>query len=251
MKLPWGEKKEKGESWPVANAQAIERLGEGMVSVKDVIAPGAIEVDFNFLKIGNRYFRSLFVAGYPRFVTANWLAPLINFDHSLDVAMYIYPVEGKTVLDDLRRKIAEMEAEMQTDLQRGRIANASTQAKLEDAKKLQEQLVKGAEQFFQFGLYVTIPADSLEELNHTTKQVTATLGSLMIVAKQAALQMEQAFKATVPTCVDRLMITRNMDTTSLATTFPFTSSELTANEGIMYGINEHNESLIIFDRFSL
>lgn len=251
MKLPWGEKKEKGESWPVANAQAIERLGEGMVSVKDVIAPGAIEVDFNFLKIGNRYFRSLFVAGYPRFVTANWLAPLINFDHSLDVAMYIYPVEGKTVLDDLRRKIAEMEAEMQTDLQRGRIANASTQAKLEDAKKLQEQLVKGAEQFFQFGLYVTIPADSLEELNHTTKQVTATLGSLMIVAKQAALQMEQAFKETVPTCVDRLMITRNMDTTSLATTFPFTSSELTANEGIMYGINEHNESLIIFDRFSL
>jgi type IV secretory pathway VirB4 component len=130
------------------------------------------------------------------------------------------PIEGRSVLDDLRRKIAEMEAETQTDLQRGRIANASTQAKLEDAKKLQEQLVKGSEQFFQFGLYVTIPAESLEELNHVSKQVTATLGSLMIVAKQAALQMEQAFKATVPTCVDRLMITRNMDTTSLATTFP-------------------------------
>ncbi|MFH1840533.1 MAG: ATP-binding protein, partial [Candidatus Shapirobacteria bacterium] len=236
---------------PVVNAKAIERFGQGMVSVKDIIAPGAIEVDFNFLKIGNKYFRTLFVAGYPRFVTANWLAPLINFDHSLDVAMYIYPIEGKSVLDDLRRKIAEMEAETQTDLQRGRIVNAGTQAKLEDAKKLQEQLVKGSEQFFQFGLYITIPAESLEELNQVSKQVTATLGSLMIVAKQAALQMEQAFKATVPTCVDRLMITRNMDTTSLATTFPFTSSELTANEGIMYGINEHNESLIIFDRFSL
>jgi type IV secretory pathway VirB4 component len=251
MKLPFWRQKEGEESLPVANPTAVARFGKGLVSVKDIIAPGAIEVDFNFLKIGNKYFRTLFVAGYPRFVTANWLAPLINFDHSLDVAMYIYPVEGKTVLDDLRRKIAEMEAEMQTDAQRGRIANAGTQAKLEDAKKMQEQLVKGAEQFFQFGLYVTIPADSLEELNHASKQVTATLGSLMMVAKQAALQMEQAFKATVPTCVDRLMITRNMDTTSLATTFPFTSSELTANEGIMYGINEHNESLIIFDRFSL
>lgn len=106
MKLPFWRQKEGEESLPVANPTAVARFGKGLVSVKDIIAPGAIEVDFNFLKIGNKYFRTLFVAGYPRFVTANWLAPLINFDHSLDVAMYIYPVEGKTVLDDLRRKIA-------------------------------------------------------------------------------------------------------------------------------------------------
>jgi len=222
-----------------------------MVSVQDIIAPSAIEVDFDYLKIGNKYFRTLFIAGYPRFVSANWLAPLINFDHSLEVAMYIYPIEGKGVLDNLRRKIAEMEAEIQTDVERGRLINPGTQAKLEDARSLQEQLVKGAERFFQFGLYITIPADSLEELNKVTKEVTSTLGSLLIIAKHATLQMEDGFKSTVPTCIDKLMITRNMDTTSLATTFPFTSSELTANEGVLYGINEHNDSLIIFDRFSL
>jgi len=229
----------------------VAKLGQGMLSVKDIIAPAAIEVDFDYLKIGNRYFRTLFVAGYPRFVSANWLGPLINFDHSLDVSMFIYPIEGKGVLDDLRRKIAEMEAEIQIDVERGRVLNPATVAKLEDAKKLQSQLVKGSERFFQFSLYITIPADNLEELNHTTKQVSSLLGSLMIIAKNATLQMEEALKATIPTSIDRLMITRNMDTTSLATTFPFTSSELTANEGILYGINEHNESLVIFDRFNL
>jgi len=229
----------------------ITQLAKGMVSVQDVVAPSAIEVEFNHLKIGNRYFRTLFVAGYPRFVSANWLAPLINFDHSLDVSMYVYPVEGKSVLDDLRRKIAEMEAEIQTDVKHGKIVDPSTQAKLEDARSLQEQLVKGAERFFQFGLYITIPADTPQELNQVSKEVESTLGSLLIVSKHATLQMEDGFKATIPACVDRLMITRNMDTTSLATTFPFTSSELTANEGIMYGINEHNDSLVIFDRFTL
>ena len=128
---------------------------------------------------------------------------------------------------------------------------SATQAKLEDALALQEQLVKGAEHFFQFGLYVTIPADSLKELNETTKEIESTLGSLLIITKHAALQMEEGLKTTLPTGVDHLKVTRNMDTTSLATTFPFTSSELTANEGILYGINERNGSLVIFDRFNL
>lgn len=229
----------------------IENLEKGLVSVQDIIAPGAIEVDFNHLKIGNKYFRTLFIAGYPRFVSANWLSPLINFDHSLDIAMYIYPIEGKGVLDELRRKIAEMEAELQITAEKGRLPDPATVAKLEDARQLQEQLVRGAERFFQFGLYITIPADSLEELNQISKQVIATLGSLMIISKHATLQMEEGFKTTIPTCIDKLMITRNMDTTSLATTFPFTTSELTANEGIMYGINEHNGSLVVFDRFTL
>ena len=251
MKIPFLKKGKQPEPIQQPTPSPQKELGQGMVDVKDLIAPPAIEVDFNHLKIGNRYFRTLFVAGYPRFVSANWLAPLINFDHSMQISMYIYPVEGKSVLDNLRRKTAEMEAEIQTDLERGRIINPSTQAKLEDARSLQQQLVRGAERFFQFGLYVTIPAKSLEELDKVTKEVISTLGSLLIVAKQATLQMEDGLKTTIPTCIDKLMITRNMDTTSLATTFPFTSSELTANEGIMYGINEHNDSLIIFDRFTL
>lgn len=231
--------------------EGVEKFSQGLLSVKDVIAPGAIEVDFNHIKIGSKYFRTLFVAGYPRFVSPNWLGPLINFDHSLEIAMYIYPVEAKGVLDELRRKITEMEAELQITAEKGRLPDPATLAKLEDARKLQEELVKGAERFFQFGLYITIPADSLEELEQISKQVVSTLGSLLIISKYATLQMEEGFKTTIPTCLDKLMITRNMDTTSLATTFPFTSSELTSNEGILYGINQHNGSLVVFDRFTL
>lgn len=227
-----------------------DQFSRGMTSVKDIIAPGALEVDFNHLKIGNFYFRTLFVSGYPRFVNANWLAPLINYEHSLNIAMYIYPIEGKDIMDDLRRKIGEMEAEVQSDVERGRIAQISTKVKLEDAKTLEEQLAKGSEHFFQFGLYITISAPSLDELNQVTQGVQSTLGSLLIITKAASLQMEAAFKTTLPQAHDRLMITRNMDTTSLATTFPLTSSELTQNQGILYGINQHNGSLIILDRFS-
>ncbi len=226
-------------------------LKQGTLGLEDLIAPKSFEVDFDFIKIGEVYLRTLFVSGYPRFVNAGWLEPVINFDHSMDISFYIYPVEGKSVLDDLRRKIAEMEAEISTDIQRGRVVNPSTQAKLEDALVLQEQLVKGSERFFEFSFYITIPAATLEELNQVTRQIESTLGSLLIVGKKATLDMENGFLSTIPAGVDRLSITRNMDTTSLATTFPFTSAELSSDTGILYGINPQNESFIIFDRFSL
>lgn len=216
-----------------------------------MIAPQSIVLDFNTLRINNYFFRSFFTAINRRFVDSNWLGPLINFDHSLNISMFVYPVESKSTLDDLRRKIAEMEAEISTDMQRGRVVDPGTQAKLEDALSLQDQLVKGIERFFQFSLYLTIPAESASELETVSKQVTSTMSSLLVASHPTLLQQSEGFKTTIPTCVDHLMITRNMDTTSLATTFPFTSSELTSNEGILYGINEHNGSLIIFDRFTL
>jgi len=224
---------------------------EGLVSVKDIIAPSALEVDFDHVRIDSKYYRTCFVAGYPRFVGLNWLSTLINFDASLKVSMYIYPTDGKEILDDLRRKIAEMEAEISTDIQRGRVVNPSTQAKLEDALNLQTDLVKGEERFFQFGLYVTIEAPTKDELNRITKNLEAALGALMIISKKATLQMEEGFISTLPLCSDRIGVSRNMDTTSLATTFPFVSSDLSDDKGIMFGINEHNGSLVIFDRFSM
>ncbi|MEK7581639.1 MAG: ATP-binding protein [Patescibacteria group bacterium] len=230
--------------------QWASTLSKGIVSVKDIIAPPAIEIDFDYIKIGSTYWRTLFVVGYPRYVQANWLSPLINFEHTLEISMFQYPVEAKGVLDDLKRKITEMEATISSDIQHGHVLDPSVQAALEDAQVLQEELVKGQERFFQFGLYVSIPAESLEELNTISKQVESTMGALLLVPKHATLQMEEAFKTTLPQATDHLYITRNMDTTSLATTFPFISSSLTQSTGIMYGINEHNGSLVIFDRFS-
>jgi type IV secretory pathway VirB4 component len=235
---------------PVLSRAALMAPGSGL-GILDVIAPQAMEVDFDYVKINGVFFRTLFIAGYPRFVAPGWLEPIINFDSSLDISFYLYPVEGKSVLDDLRRKIAEMEAEISTDLERGKIVDPSTQAKLEDARSLQEQLVKGAERFFEFSFYITIPASTLEELNQLTRQVESTLGALLIVAKHATLDQEAGFLSSAPFGTDRLAITRNMDTTSLATTFPLTSAELSSDTGVLYGTNSENESFIIFDRFSL
>lgn len=248
-------KTDKSVSSPTTEAKPAvgeaKQFVEGLVSIQDIIAPSAIEVDFNHIRIDNKYYRTCFVAGYPRFVGLNWLSSLINFDASLKISMFIYPTDGKEILDDLRRKIAEMEAELSTDIQRGRIVNPATQAKLEDALNLQADLVKGEERFFQFGLYMTLSAKTKEELDASTKNLESGLGALMIISKKASLQMEEGFMTTLPICSDRLNITRNMDTTSLASTFPFVSSDLSDDKGIMFGINEHNGSLVIFDRFSM
>ncbi len=233
------------------NQQKLEEFSRGLVTIQDIIAPEAIEVDFTYQKINSTYTRSLFVAGYPRSVPANWLSPLINYPNKLNVSMFIFPVDAKEVLDNLKRKITEMEAEITSDIRAGKISNINTEVKLEDARYIREELAKGSEKFFQFGLYVTIQADSLDELERITKNIQSTLGALMIVSKKTTLQMGEGFKNTLPMGKDNLLITRNMDTTSLATTFPFTSSELTMETGILYGINEHNDSLVIFDRFKM
>ncbi len=231
--------------------EAANTLGRGMVGVNDVIAPPGIEINFDYIKMGNTYHRTLFVTGYPRFVGANWLAPLINFDHSLDISFFYYPTQTKGVLDDLRRKIAEMEATIASDMQAGRVLDPAISTALEDAHELQEQLATGIERFFQFSFYIKIPASTIEDLDYITKQVESVCGSLLLITKHANLQQEPGFQSTLPYASDKLFVIRNMDTTSLATTFPFTSSELTANEGVLYGINEHNGSLVIFDRFTL
>ena len=257
--LPFFKKKQADPAQPTTPAQtqdqrAMEKIQEfsrGLVTIQDIIAPEAIEIDFTFQKINSTYTRTLFIAGYPRSVPANWLSPLINFPQQLNISMFVFPVDSAEILDNLKRKITEMEAEIQSDLRSGKISNINTEIKLEDARFIREELAKGSERFFQFGLYVTIQAETKEELDRITKAIQSSLGSLLIVSKKATLQMDEGFKTTLPMGSDKLMVTRNMDTTSLATTFPFTSSELTMETGIVYGINEHNDSLVIFDRFKM
>ncbi len=229
----------------------IAAYREGNMDVSNIIAPNRIDIDFDYIKINDVYLRTLFISGYPRFVAPGWLEQIINFNSSLDISFFIYPVKGKDVLDDLMRKIAEMQAEISTDLERGKVVNPSTTAKLEDAERMQEELVKGIEHVYQFSFYVTIRAADEEQLNHITRQVESTLGSILLTAKHATLDMESGFLSTSPTGLDRLSITRNMDTTSLATMFPLTSAELSSDTGVLYGINSQNGSFIIFDRFSL
>ncbi len=163
---------------------AEKKLAKGIPSVRDIIAPSAIEVDFNHVKIGDKYFRTLFISGYPRFVGANWLEPIINFDHTITISMFYYPMNARNVLDDLRRKIAEMEATINISREKGKVVDPAVQAALGDAKSLQEQLVKGIERFFHFSFYVTISADTIDELNQVTYEVESTLGSLSLISKK-------------------------------------------------------------------
>lgn len=246
-----GKKNNKGAKGNVKKESVGVILKDGIVSIKDIIAPSYIEVDFNHIKVDEKYFRSMFISGYPRYVSPNWLAPLISFDHPMYISMFIYPTESGKILKDLRRKIAEMEATIETDIKAGKVVDPTVQVSLDDALTLQAELAQGSERFFQFAFYLTIPADSEKELDRFTKEIESTLSSLLLVAKTSTLEMEEGFKSTLPMFQDKLKVWRNMDTTSLATMFPFSTASLTANEGILYGVNQHDGSLIIFDRFTL
>lgn len=241
----------KAASIPAQSQSVAGVFAKGSVSVKDIVAPSFVDVDFTNLKIDSRFYRTLYVVGYPRYVSANWLYSLITFDHPLFISMFVYPTESKEILDDLKRKIAQMQATIEADIKSGKVVDPTVQVQLDDALTLQAELAKGAERFFQFGLYVTIPSDTKEELDSLTKEVDSTLASLLIIAKTAILEQEEGFKSCLPLFVDKIKVWRNMDTTSLSMTFPFSTASLTRNEGILYGVNQHDGSLIIFDRFTL
>ncbi|MBI2032057.1 MAG: ATP-binding protein [Candidatus Levybacteria bacterium] len=226
-------------------------FNKSRTGITDIIAPPSVEVDFGHIRVGEHFFKTFFVIGYPRFVSPNWLEPLIDFDSTMNISMFCYPASSPDVLSDLRRKIAEMEATIAVQLEQGLEADPNVKASLEDALAVQEELAKGIERFFQFSLYITLVAGDLPTLDQNARNLKTLLSSILILAKPATLQMEDGFKSTSPMAIDSLYITRNMDTTSLASTFPFTSATLTQDKGVLYGINQLNGSLVIFDRYSM
>ncbi|OGH12346.1 MAG: hypothetical protein A2776_02540 [Candidatus Levybacteria bacterium RIFCSPHIGHO2_01_FULL_40_10] len=231
-------------------SKAYTALKQGSVSIVDIISPASVEVDFKNIRVGDKFFRTFFVVDYPREVSPNWLSILIDYKETMNISMFCYPIESKDVLTNLRRKISEMEATLQSDAEQGMQSDPKITASLEDAIALREELARGLERFFQFGLYVTLAADTVEQLDTKTKEMSSLLASNLLVMKPATLQMEDGYKTTLPIGVDKLFITRNMDTTSLASTFPFTSYEISHPNGILYGVNTINNSLAIVDRFS-
>lgn len=231
--------------------EAVDQFSQAIVDVKDIIAPPAIEIDFNHMLIGGKYFRTFFATGFPRWVSANWLSPLINFERPLTISSFYYPVDSALILSRLKRKIAELQASLNIDVEAGKIPDPNIKITLKDAEDLQQAIASGNEKFFHFALYITIRATTLQELEKISRNVESTLSALGVITKIASLQQEHGFVTGMPLGLDKIYLTRNMDTTSLATTFPFVSSELTMDRGILYGINKHNKSLIIFDRFQM
>ena len=245
---------------PVALAQAQQQreqqevaaaFQKGITALRDFIAPSSLEFNSSFFQLGTRLARTYYVYGYPRQLYTGWLSALVNLDEVIDLTMYIYPVESQVVLDNLRKKVTQLEAGIQIDNEKGRVRDPQKQAAIQDAEEMRDKLQVGEERFFRFGLYFTLYANSVEELEFVSHKVESLLGQQLIFSKPASSQQEQAFNSVIPQFTDQLQIRRNMSTGAISTSFPFTSADLSQDGGILYGINMHNSGLVIFDRFSL
>jgi type IV secretory pathway VirB4 component len=239
-------------------AQTTERVvleektyRRGIISIRDLIAPTSFEVNPNHIRLGAKFLRTVFVITYPRYISVGWFSPIINLNSTFDIAMYFYPVKTSLVLKQLKNKAGNLEAQIASDAEKGAARDPLRETALRDIEYLRDALTQGTEKFFQFCLYVTLYADSLEELDKLTDTVEDIFGSRLIYSKRVYFQAEQGFNSTLPLNRDELVVAFNMNSSPIASSFPFVSSELTSDEGILYGINRHNNSLILFDRFSL
>ncbi|MEI6228497.1 MAG: DUF87 domain-containing protein [Candidatus Saccharibacteria bacterium] len=224
---------------------------KGVTTLRDLIAPSSLEIHSSHFRLGNKYGRTLYIYGYPREIYTGWLSSLINVDEVLDVSMFIYPVDSQVVLENLRKKVTQLEASTSINSEKGKIRDPGIESAMADAEELRDQLQVGAEKFFRFGLYVTLYADSLDELSFVQHKIETLFGQQMLFSKVASSQQEQGLNSTIPQMSDQLQIRRNMNTGAISTSFPFTSADLTQDSGVLYGINMHNNGLVIFDRFTL
>ncbi len=237
------------ETKQLLEAERVYRAG--VVSVRDLIAPASFKVESSMIQLGAKFVRTHFVVTYPRYIAVGWFAPIINLNVPLDIAMFFYPVPSKIILKQLKNKVGSVEAQIMADAEKGAPRDPMRETALRDIEKLRDDLTQGTEKFFQFALYVTVYANSRDELNNVSDKLESLFGSKLVFSKRAIFQSEQGFNSTVPLGVDQLLITFNMNSSPCASSFPFMSADLTSDEGILYGINRHNNSLIIFDRFSL
>ena len=233
------------------DAEIQKAFETGITTLRDLISPSSIEIHSSYFRLGTKYGRTMYVYGYPRSLYTGWLSSIINIDEVVDVSMYIYPVDTTVVMKNLSKKVTQLEANLSINSEKGKIRDPELEAAISDAEELRDQLQLGAERFFRFGLYITIYADSLDELQFVQHKIENIFGQQMIFSKVASSQQEQGMNSTMPQCTDQLQIRRNMNTGAISTSFPFTSADLTQEKGILYGINMHNNGLVIFDRFSL
>jgi len=232
-------------------AEVAAAFQKGITALRDFIAPSSIDFKGTYFQLGTRYARTYYVYGYPRQIYTGWLSGLVNLDEIIDISIYVYPVESQVVLENLRKKVTQLEAGLQLDAEKGRVRDPAKQAAILDAEQMRDKLQVGEERFFRFGLYFTIYGGSEEELEFISHKVESMLGQQLVYSKPATSQQEQGLNSVAPQMTDQLQIRRNMSTGAISTSFPFTSADLSQENGILYGINMHNSGLVIFDRFSL
>ena len=255
MKFPslFPQKKTGAPSAPISKEDKVvmDQFEKGVSSLRDLIAPSGFKVKTKSLEIDGKFATTIYVTTYPRYLDTNWFASIVNFDVEFDVAMFIYPQDSATILKELRKRITQVSTSITMQQEQGKVRDPQLETAYQDIEELRDRLVQGTERFYQYGLYITVYANTEEELDDILSQVEVLLEGRLIYAKPALFQMEQAFTSTLPLGHDNLAVNTNMNTSPLSTSFPFVSSDLTSNTGVLYGINLHNSSLVLFDRFSL
>jgi type IV secretory pathway VirB4 component len=223
----------------------------GVLELKDIIAPSALKVTPKEINLGEKILRSFFVISYPRFLTEEWFSPIINMDKIFDVSIFVHPIETSKVLRQFQRKVAEVQSQISVREEKGLVRDPVLDVAYQDLENLRDQLQQAQEKLFDVGLYITIYGDSSAELDKVESEIKSILEAKLIYVKPALFQQEQGFKSTLPLGTDLLEVHSKLNSSPLSSLFPFTSFDLTSDKGILYGINRHNSSLILFDRFSL
>ena len=219
--------------------------------IKNLIAPSAIKINPNSIQVGQYLARTIFVISYPKYLSTNWFSPIITLDRELNVSLFISPLSTPDILKKLKKKSAGIQVKMDEEEDKGNVRNPKLEEALSNIETLRNNLQTGTEKLFQFGLYVTFWAQNESELDKIQTEIESILNQQMIYTKVATFQQEEGFNSTLPINQDRLSINSSMDTQSISSLFPFVSVSLTDDDGVLYGINRHNNSLIILDRFKL
>lgn len=225
--------------------------GGGAEDVKNLIAPSAVEVDQNYVKIGNKYAKTLFVFSYPRFLSSGWFSPIINLAKLFDISIFVHPVDTALALRSLRKKAAQIEAEISEKQLKGFVRDPMLETAFADIEALRDNLQQARERLFNSAVYVTFYADTIEKLNELEEVITNIFESKIIYVKPATFQQMEGYVSTLPLAEDKLDINTPLNSGPISSFFPFVSMDLTSDNGILYGINQHNNTLVIFDRFSL
>ncbi|MBN9397944.1 hypothetical protein BGO17_00765 [Candidatus Saccharibacteria bacterium 49-20] len=227
------------------------KLVFGEQDMLDVMSYASLEETPDYINLDGVFLRTLYINGYPFVANSGWLDSLINFNHDTDISYHVTEVSALLALPKLHRKITELESTKRAMIRAGKIVGSEVTDPLESAIELRDKIQRGQEKLFQMSIYVTLRADSLEELNKTTKLLEATLSARLFYSKVARYQQIEALQSILPRAEDQLAQKRNLDSSSAALTFPFMSSELVQESGILYGVNKSNNSLVILDRFGL
>lgn len=221
------------------------------VGVKDIISPSSIVLTAGHLKLGNRFAKSFFIFSYPRYLNTGWLSPVINLNTPMDISLHIHPIETGQVLKQLRKKVTEVQAEIIEREEKGLIREPALETAYQDLEELRDRLMTAQEKMFKLGLYLTVYTDTEKELKEIETTLRSILEAKLIYIKPALYQQKEGFNSSLPYGLDQIQVHTPLNTDPLSSTFPFISFDLSSNEGILYGINKHNNSLILFDRFSL